>query len=319
MKYYANGRQGVTIFTLRMISFCHSLSSTTTMPSRISPPCLVFIDVASAKTVEYLDPLVTNYGLKTVLLFPVMSNGVKGLDKATDPEDNPVLRLIPVLREKLPQLLIMTDVCLCAFTLDGHCCVYDQVTKQMDNEASLDELCKISLAYAIAGTQVIAPSDMMDGRIGAIRRSLNRNRLNHVSIMSYSAKFSSCFYGPFRDAAGSAPAFGDRKAYQLPIGSSGLALKAVQRDIEEGADFIMVKPGLPYLDIVKEVSIRHPNVPLAAYHVSGEFAMLYHGAKNGAFDLKTAVLEVMSCFKRSGVNIIITYFTPGILKWLKEH
>lgn len=266
------------------------------------------------KLLDYLDPLVNELKLKSILLFPVMK--VKGIDFATVAQHNPVLRAIPKLRKQFPGLLILTDVCLCGFTDDGHCCTFKD--EKMDNETSIKLIGQVSLAYAKAGAHVIAPSDMMDGRIGQIRRDLNENNFTDVSIMSYSAKFASCFYGPFRDAAGSAPKFGDRKCYQLPPGSTGLAMRAVDRDIEEGADYVMVKPGLNYLDLVKEISIKHPNYPIAVYHVSGEFAKLYHGAKNGAFDLQTAVLEDMTSFKRAGAKIIITYFTPLILSYLSS-
>ncbi|XP_011805515.1 PREDICTED: delta-aminolevulinic acid dehydratase [Colobus angolensis palliatus] len=145
-----------------------------------------------------------------------------------------------------------------------------------------------------------------------------KNQRKGVSVMSYSAKFASCFYGPFRDAAQSSPAFGDRRCYQLPPGARGLALRAVDRDVREGADVLMVKPGMPYLDIMREVKNKHPDLPLAVYHVSGEFAMLWHGAQAGAFDLKAAVLEAMTAFRRAGADIIITYYTPQLLQWLKE-
>ena len=266
--------------------------------------------------VTYLTPLVNELELKSVLLFPVPS--VKGLDACFDPCKNPLLEAIPLLRTTFPSLVIVTDVCLCAWTETGHCCTFDPVTKRMNNEESVQHLARLSVAYAKSGAHIIAPSDMMDGRIGTIRSELNKKGFLDVSIMSYAAKFASCFYGPFRDAAGSAPSFGDRKSYQLPPGSSGLAMRAVERDINEGADFIMIKPGLPYLDIVKEISLKHPEIPLAVYHVSGEYSMLYHSAAAGAFDLKTALMEVLTSFKRSGVSIVITYFTPDILKFLKE-
>lgn len=212
--------------------------------------------------IKYLETL-TN--LKSILLFPVME--VKGINHATNAQFNPVLRAIPKLKEQFNDLLIITDVCLCGFSEDGHCCVFKD--EKMDNEASIKLISHIALAYAKTGANVIAPSDMMDGRVAKIRSVLNQNNLSDVSIMSYSAKFSSCFYGPFRDAAGSAPKFGDRKCYQLPPGSTGLAMRAVARDIQEGADIVMVKPGLNYLDLVKEISIKHPYHPIAIYHVSG--------------------------------------------------
>lgn len=159
----------------------------------------------------------------------------------------------------------------------------------------------------------------MDGRIGAIKQALISNDMaNKVSVLSYSAKFASCFYGPFRDAAQSAPAFGDRRCYQLPPGARGLARRAVDRDVQEGADMLMVKPGMPYLDIVREVKDKHLSHPLAVYHVSGEYAMLWHGAQAGAFNLKVAVLEAMTSFRRAGADIIITYYVPQLLKWLQE-
>ena len=189
----------------------------------------------------------------------------------------------------------------------------------IDNDASIKRLAEISLAYAKAGCQIIAPSDMMDGRVGAIKQTLAENGLgNTVTVMSYSAKFASSFYGPFRDAAKSAPAFGDRKCYQLPPGSTGLAERAVDRDVREGADILMVKPGLAYLDVVKMVKSKYPSHPLAIYQVSGEYAMLYHGAQAGAFNLKTTLLEVLTSMRRAGADIIITYYTPSLLDWLKE-
>ncbi|XP_039518197.1 delta-aminolevulinic acid dehydratase-like [Pimephales promelas] len=169
------------------------------------------------------------------------------------------------------------------------------------------------------GCHIIAPSDMMDGRIAAIKQALISNDLgNKVSVLSYSAKFASCYYGPFRDAAQSKPAFGDRRCYQLPPGARGLALRACDRDVKEGADMLMVKPGLPYLDIVREVKNKHPTHPLAVYNVSGEFAMLWHGAEAGAFELRTAVMEAMTAFRRAGADIIITYYAPQLLTWLTE-
>eukprot|EP00004_Rigifila_ramosa_P017801 TRINITY_DN4377_c0_g1_i1.p2 TRINITY_DN4377_c0_g1~~TRINITY_DN4377_c0_g1_i1.p2 ORF type:complete len:162 (+),score=30.20 TRINITY_DN4377_c0_g1_i1:614-1099(+) len=156
---------------------------------------------------------------------------------------------------------------------------------------------------------------MMDGRVGAIKAALHAHNFHHVALMSYSVKFASCFYGPFREAANSAPSFGDRKKYQLPPGGRGLALRALERDIQEGADIVMVKPGMPYLDLVRETADR-THLPVAVYHVSGEYAMLYHGAAHGAFDLRTAVLEAMTSMRRAGASIILTYYTPDILGWL---
>ncbi|XP_045435849.1 delta-aminolevulinic acid dehydratase isoform X3 [Pipistrellus kuhlii] len=238
---------------------------------------------------EMLRPLVEE-GLRCVLVFGVPSRVPKDeRGSAADAEDSPTVEAVRLLRKTFPSLLVACDVCLCPYTSHGHC-----------------------------GCQVVAPSDMMDGRVEAIKEALMAHGFgNRVSVMSYSAKFASCFYGPFRDAAQSSPAFGDRRCYQLPPGARGLALRAVDRDVREGADMVMVKPGMPYLDIVREVKNKHPELPLAVYHVSGEFAMLWHAAQAGAFDLKAAVLEVMTAFRRAGADIIITYYTPQLLQWLK--
>ncbi|XP_063424440.1 delta-aminolevulinic acid dehydratase-like [Mytilus trossulus] len=265
-----------------------------------------------------LEPLVAK-GLKTVLIFGVPSKLPKDdSGSSADSSNTPAIIATRKLREWFPSLMVACDVCLCPYTSHGHCGILRK-DGSIDNDASIKRLAEISLAYAKAGCQIIAPSDMMDGRVGAIKQILADNGLgNTVTVMSYSAKFSSSFYGPFRDAAKSAPAFGDRKCYQLPPGSSGLAERAVDRDVQEGADILMVKPGLAYLDVVKMVKTKYPNHPLAIYQVSGEYAMLYHGAKAGAFNLKTTLLEVLTSMRRAGADIIISYYTPDLLDWLKE-
>jgi len=190
--------------------------------------------------------------------------------------------------------------------------------EDIDNELSVNRLAEVATNYALAGAHMVAPSDMMDGRIGAIKEGLRKaGLLRRVPVMAYSAKFASCMYGPFRDAAHSKPGFGDRKSYQLPIGSSKLALRALIRDAEEGADFLMVKPGGPYLDIIQTAKTK-TDLPISVYQVSGEFAMLYHSAQAGVFDLRTGVNESIICLRRAGADIIITYFTPHILQWLHE-
>ncbi|CAL1541811.1 unnamed protein product [Lymnaea stagnalis] len=267
---------------------------------------------------EAVGPLVEK-GLKAVLLFGVPENLVKDeKGTAADAPDTPVIEAIKVLRKAFPSLLIACDVCLCPYTSHGHC-GYLRPDGTIDNEPSIERLSEIAVAYARAGCHVIAPSDMMDGRIGAIKKALFSNGFgNTVSVMSYSAKFASSFYGPFRDAAKSAPAFGDRKCYQLPHGAIGLAERAADRDVAEGADFLMVKPGLAYLDVVRLIKQKYPTHPMAIYHVSGEYAMLYHAAVAGAFDLKAAVMETLQCMRRAGVDILITYFTPHVLEWLSN-
>ena len=266
-------------------------------------------------------PLV-DQGLNSILLFPVIDTDCKPTEgrAATDPAANPVLDVIKDLKQEFgDKLIVACDVCLCGFTFDGSCCIYRHGSRIVDNEKSIDRLADISEEYAKMGADVIAPSDMMDGRIGHIKKRLNRIGLgNKVGLLSYSAKFESCFYGPFRDAANSAPSLGDRKWYQLPPTSRGLASTASDRDVEEGADFLMVKPGISYLDIVRDVKNRHPNHPIFIYQVSGEYAMLSHGASNGAFELKKAVLEVLASMKRAGADVIITYFAPKIIGWIKE-
>ncbi|KAK2186767.1 hypothetical protein NP493_189g00054 [Ridgeia piscesae] len=270
------------------------------------------------RVVEALKPAVNN-GLESVILFGVPSSLPKDATGTNaDSADNPVIGAIRKLREAFPNLLIACDVCLCPYTDHGHCGVlYEDGT--INNKASIARLAEVSLAYAKAGCQVVAPSDMMDGRVLAIKTALNENGLGgKVSLLAYSAKFASGFYGPFREAAKSAPAFGDRRCYQLPPGSSGLAMRAVERDVREGADMLMVKPGMAYLDIVRQTKDRYPNYPLALYQVSGEYAMLWHGAAAGAFDLRKILFETLTSMRRAGADLIITYYAPQLLEWMKE-
>ncbi|CAF0713497.1 unnamed protein product [Brachionus calyciflorus] len=275
---------------------------------------------------NYLEPIV-NDGLTCVLLFGVIdSDSLKDESGSyADNQNSSVLRAIPKLREWFPDLLIACDVCLCAYTFHGHCGVFSEskslsVDSCINRENSVERIAQVALAFAKAGAHVVAPSDMMDGRIDAIRNILNQNNmLNRVSVMSYSTKFASAFYGPFRDAAKSAPAFGDRRCYQLPAGSTGLAIRASERDVQEGADILMVKPCMSYLDIVKELKQTFPHHPLAVYQVSGEYAMIWHGAKANSFDLRMILIEIIHSLRRSGADIIISYYTPMILKWIKEN
>jgi len=266
---------------------------------------------------EHLGPLVQK-GLSSVLLFGVISNKAKKDGRGTfaDDDASPVMRTLPKLKSKFPTLYLACDVCLCGYTDHGHCGIL-QNDGLIDNPPSIVRLAEIARAYARAGAHCIAPSDMMDGRIHAIKQELRKEHLDgQVSVMSYSAKFASCYYGPFREAAASGMAFGDRTKYQLPPPSRQLALRAMQRDVEEGADILMVKPGSFYLDLVRDAKDRY-NLPVAIYQVSGEYAMLYHGAQAGAFSLKDGVMESLLCARRAGANIIISYFTPHVLDWLK--
>ncbi|RKP37303.1 delta-aminolevulinic acid dehydratase [Dimargaris cristalligena] len=267
---------------------------------------------------ELLDPLVAK-GLASVMIFGVPTNGNKdAVGTLADHPEGPVIQAIQFLRQKYPDLHVSCDVCLCAYTVHGHCGIlHDDGT--LNNHQSTARLTEVALNYARAGAHMVAPSDMMDGRIGAIKQGLLDEGFAHrVFLMSYSAKFASAFYGPFREAAQSSPTFGDRKCYQLPPGARGLARRAILRDMQEGADAIMVKPGMPYLDIVRDAKELCPDRPIAIYQVSGEFAMLYHAGEQGVMDLKTSVLESLACFQRAGATVVITYFTPELLDWM-EH
>ncbi|KAL0276413.1 UNVERIFIED_CONTAM: hypothetical protein PYX00_003996 [Menopon gallinae] len=271
------------------------------------------------KVISALKPLVDK-GLASVLLFGVASRLKKdAIGTNADSKDNPVIQILPKLRSAFPNLLLACDVCLCPYTDHGHCGILE-ANGTIDNKSSIKRIAQVALSYAAAGAHIVAPSDMMDGRVKAIKDLLNQNGLgNKISVLSYSVKFASSFYGPFRDAAKSAPSFGDRKCYQLPPNSSGLAKRAAIRDVDEGADMLMVKPGLMYLDVLRKTKDLYPEIPLFVYQVSGEYSMLHAGASSGVIDLKTAVLEVLVAFRRAGADCIISYFTPLILDWIKEY
>lgn len=227
--------------------------------------------------------------------------------------DSAVCQAIDKIKAKTPDLLVITDVCLCAYTSHGHCGVIRD--KRVDNDSTLEILAKMALTHAKAGTDIVAPSDMMDGRVGVIREALDEEGFAETSIMSYSSKFASAFYGPFRDAAQSTPAFGDRKTYQIDPACGRQALRQMQADIEQGADIVMVKPALVYLDIIAKARQRF-DVPIAAYNVSGEYMMIKTAAKAGLLDLQSAMMESLLSIKRAGANIIITYFAPDAAKVL---
>jgi len=210
----------------------------------------------------------------------------------------------------------MTDVCLCEFMSHGHCGVArtDGANVRVENDASVELLVKTALSHAVAGADVVAPSDMMDGRIGAIRRGLDAAGFEDTIIMSYAAKFASAFYGPFREAAESAPSVGDRRTYQMDAANALEALREVSLDVDEGADIVMVKPGLGYLDVLWRVKERF-GVPTAVYNVSGEYSMIKAAAANGWLDERAAVLEQMTAFKRAGADLIITYWAQKLIEW----
>jgi porphobilinogen synthase len=209
------------------------------------------------------------------------------------------------LKTEVPGLLVVTDVCLCEYTSHGHCGILEG--EEILNDVTVEELAKAALSHAAAGADIVAPSDMMDGRVGRIRETLDRAGHTQIAIMSYAAKYCSAFYGPFREAADSAPAFGDRRSHQMDPANADEALREVELDIEEGADIVMVKPALPYLDVIAKVKAEF-GYPTAAYHVSGEYAMLKAAGRNGWIDEPRAMLETLTSIRRAGADIIITYY-----------
>jgi porphobilinogen synthase len=232
-----------------------------------------------------------------------------------------VQQAVRSIKDAVSDLLVVTDVCFCEYTDHGHCGVVNQKTGRtdVDNDATLELLARQVVSHARAGADMVAPSGMMDGMVGAIRRPLDENGFAHLPIMSYAAKYSSAFYGPFRDAAESAPAFGDRRSYQMdPAADPGQALREVELDLAEGADIVMVKPALAYLDILRSVRDRFPGVPLAAYNVSGEYSMIKAAAARGWLDERTAALESLTAMHRAGADIIITYWAQQVAQWLEN-
>ncbi|GKU25671.1 porphobilinogen synthase [Clostridium folliculivorans] len=230
-------------------------------------------------------------------------------------EDGIVQKAVRRIKELDKNLWVITDVCLCEYTDHGHCGIIEN--EYVKNDETLDVLSKVAVSHAKAGADMVAPSDMMDGRVGAIREVLDENNFENVGIMAYSAKYCSAFYGPFREAANSAPQFGDRKSYQMDPANSREAIREMENDIEEGADIIMVKPALSYLDIIKMARDKF-DYPVAAYSVSGEYAMIKAGAKLGYIDEKRIALESLLSIKRAGADIIITYYALEASAWLKE-
>lgn len=262
---------------------------------------------------EEMDRVVES-GLSAVLLFGIPAHKDELGTGAYD--DNGITqKAVRYIKENYPAILIIADVCLCEYTSHGHCGVV--CNGKILNDETLPLLAKMSVSLAKAGADIIAPSDMMDGRIGAIREALDENHLEDTLIMAYSAKFASGFYGPFREAAHSAPSFGDRKTYQMDPANGREALREIEEDIIEGADMVMVKPGLPYLDIVKAASEKF-QVPLAVYNVSGEYAMVKAAAQMGWIDEMRVVMEEMTAMKRAGANIIITYHALDVARELRH-
>ncbi len=251
-------------------------------------------------------------GVGGVLLFGIPAHKDAEGSSAWD-DEGPVQQAVRALKRELPQLVVITDVCMCEYTSHGHCGVL--VNGDVDNDATLALLAREALSHARAGADVVAPSDMMDGRVGAIRRALDADGFDQTSIMAYSAKFASAYYGPFREAAESTPQSGDRRGYQMDPGNAEEALRETWQDIEEGADMVMVKPAGPFLDIVARVKME-TGYPLAAYQVSGEFAMIQAAAERGWIDRERAMMESLLGIRRAGADVIITYFAVDAARLL---
>lgn len=251
-------------------------------------------------------------GLRAVLLFGVPSHKDERASGAYD-RDGIVQRAIAELKAAVPDLVVLTDVCLCAYTDHGHCGIVEN--GQIVNDSSLELLAATAVSHAEAGADLVAPSDMMDGRVQAIRTALDGNGHTDVAIMAYSAKYASAYFGPFRDAAHSAPGFGDRRSYQLDPANAREALRELALDLDEGADILMVKPAMPYLDVIRTARDTF-DLPLAAYHVSGEYAMILAAAERGWGDERELALEALTSINRAGADLIITYFVPKVLQWL---
>ena len=243
-------------------------------------------------------------GIPAVILFGVPDTK-DALGTRAYAKDGIVQRAVKAVKDKLPELAVITDVCLCQYTDHGHCGVIDGRT--IDNDASLDLLARTALSHAQAGADMVAPSDMMDGRVAEIRNTLDEKDFSHIPIMSYAAKYCSSYYGPFREAADSAPQFGDRRTYQMDPANALEAIREVTMDVEEGADIIMVKPALAYLDVICRVR-DEVDLPVAAYNVSGEYAMIKAAEKMGWLDGKKVMLETLTAIKRAGADLILTYF-----------
>jgi len=253
-------------------------------------------------------------GIPGVLLFGIPADKDEAASGAYDPEG--IVQLATrAIKDSMPDLLVVTDVCLCEYMSHGHCGVVEKDTGYILNDVSLELLARTASSQAEAGADIVAPSDMMDGRVAAIRADLDREGFENTPIMAYAAKYASAFYGPFREAAESAPSFGDRRSYQMDPANAREALVEAGLDVEEGADIVMVKPALPYLDVLRRVR-ETTDLPLAAYNVSGEYSMVKAAAQNGWLDEERAVLEALTGIKRAGADIIITYHAPDAARWL---
>jgi porphobilinogen synthase len=255
---------------------------------------------------------IARLGIPAIILFGIPQKKDEVGSSAYHPK-GVIQQAIKTIKKATPELLVVTDVCLCEYTSHGHCGVV--IDGDVDNDKTLELIAKTALSHAEADADIIAPSDMMDGRVKAIRQALDGNGFQNIPVMAYAAKYASAFYGPFREAAESTPQFGDRRSYQMDPPNWREALREVEQDIAEGADIIMVKPALPYLDVIRKVRDTF-NYPLAAYSVSGEYAMVKAAAQQGWLDEKKIVLEMLTAIKRAGADIIITYYAKDAARWL---
>ena len=267
------------------------------------------IDLLIQEVAEYLDS-----GVRSIMLFGIPAHKDEVGSEAYD-DQGIVQQAVRALKEAHPRLIVMTDVCLDEYTSHGHCGLVEN--GRIVNDPTLELLARIAVSHARAGADVVAPSDMMDGRVGAIRKALDEEGLQDTVILSYAVKYASAFYGPFREAAGSAPHFGDRRSYQMDPGNAREALREVRLDLEEGADMVMVKPAMPYLDILWRVR-QAVDVPVAAYQVSGEYAMMEAAFQRGWLDRRQSVLESLLAIRRAGADLILTYWAKEISRWLQS-
>jgi porphobilinogen synthase len=254
-------------------------------------------------------------GIGALMLFGIPAAKDEAGTGAYD-DEGVVQMAVRALKEAHPDLVVMTDVCLCEYTSHGHCGVIRDGKTEVDNDVTVELLAKTAISHALAGADALAPSDMMDGRIGSIRFQLDEEGHPDVPIVAYSAKYASAFYGPFRDAADSTPEFGDRRGYQMDPANAAEAVREAELDLEEGADMLMVKPALPYLDVVRRVK-EATGAPVAAYHVSGEYSMLKAAAANGWIDERAAVVETLTSIRRAGADAIVTYYAKEAAAWLR--
>lgn len=255
-------------------------------------------------------------GIPGILIFGIPESKDEAASGAYDPEG--IVQLaVKAIKDELPELLVITDVCLCEYMSHGHCGVVDHNSGEIQNDVSLELIARTASSHADAGADIVAPSDMMDGRVAAIRSDLDREGHEDTPIMSYSAKYASAFYGPFREAAESTPEFGDRRSYQMDPANAREALRETRLDLQEDADMIIVKPALSYLDVIYRVR-QETDLPLAAYNVSGEYSMIKAAAQQGWLDERAVVLEAMTSLKRAGADTIISYFAPDVAEWLSE-